>query len=450
MKTRTAVGYLILGAGLALLAAPAARAGAFFAPKPGIQLQATLNCPHMLESGGMAYLQLSVVTPAVASPARRPMNLAVVLDRSGSMGSEEKMENARAAVRSLIDNLRTDDILSIVVYDDVVEVLRVASPVGDRRALKRLIDEVYPRGWTNLGGGLLEGYRQVARYRSEAYVNRVILLSDGLANRGITSHEELRRIARRQRDASVSLTTIGVGLEYNENLMVALAEGGAGNYYFVEHARSLAEMFRAEFTMLAALVAQNAVIEVTLHKGVEVVDLIGCEYSAEGRNVSVAVGDLYSSECREFTVLLRVPPGRGNRTIASATLRCTAEDNGRIASNTVRVGVHYTPDVAEVARHRDWEVEAKSEVAASTRRVEEALAELDRGDKDAALARLNEARQGLAASPAVAAGGAAADAIREQEARVQAYADTLSRSDETASRAKKSIQYENYQTQKKR
>jgi len=69
----------------------------------------------------MAYLQLSVVTPAVASPARRPMNLAVVLDRSGSMGSEEKMENARAAVRSLIDNLRTDDILSIVVYDDVVE-----------------------------------------------------------------------------------------------------------------------------------------------------------------------------------------------------------------------------------------------------------------------------------------------------------------------------------------
>jgi len=131
--------------------------------------------------------------------------------------------------------------------------------------------------------------------------------------------------------------------------------------------------------------------------------------------VSVAVGTSTppsagsSPFCSEF-------PRRGNRTIASATLRCTAEDNGRIASNTVRVGVHYTPDVAEVARHRDWEVEAKSEVAASTRRVEEALAELDRGDKDAALARLNEARQGLAASPAVAAGGAAADAIREQEA----------------------------------
>jgi Ca-activated chloride channel family protein len=450
MNRQSVVGNVLLGLGVALAALPGAEAGAFFTPKPGIQLQARLSCPHMAESGGRAFLQLSVITLEVATPVRRPMNLAVVLDRSGSMGSEEKMENARAAVRGLIDNLRSDDILSIVIYDDVVEVLRGASRVGDKQALKRLIDEVYPRGWTNLGGGLIEGYRQVERYRSETYVNRVILLSDGLANRGITRQEELCRIARRQRNASVSLTTVGVGLDYNENLMVALAEGGSGNYYFVEHARSLAAMFRAEFNTLAALVAQNATIELKLQQGVELVDLIGCEYTAEGRSVSVAVGDLYSGERREFTLELVIPPGRGKRTIASATLRCAAEDHGRMASNTVSIGVRYTPDVAEVARHRDWDVEAKSEVAASTRRVEEALARLDQGDKDAALARLNEARQQLAASPSVAAGGAAADAIREQEAKLQAYADTLARSDMSSARAKKAIQYENYQTQKKR
>jgi Ca-activated chloride channel family protein len=425
-------------------------AGSFFVPRPDIRIEGKLNCPTMLERGGTAYLQLSVITRDMRHPGRRPMNLAVVLDRSGSMGSEQKIENARAAVRSLIDQLRSDDLLSIVIYDDVVEVLRSACRVGDKEEARRLVDEVYPRGWTNLAGGMMEGFRQVERHRSMGYVNRVILLSDGLANRGITDPAELAGIARRFRNASISLTTIGVGLEYNENLLVCLAEGGGGNYYFAEHARHLASMFRKEFDGLQCLVAQNASIDLTPGTGVQILDVVGCEHRAEGGKYRIAVGDLYASERRDFTVALRIPPGAGYRTVASAILRYSTEGEELLASNTLSVGVRYTPDLAEVDRHRDWDAEAKSAVAMSTRRVEEALKALDRGDKDAALTTLNSVQNELAASPAAVQGGVAADAIRNQQVRLKGYAEILSGTDSSTTRAKKSIQYENYRSQKNR
>jgi len=261
MKTIRGKRGLLFRALSLILIATSATAGSFFVHRPAVRLEGKLNCPTILEWGGTAYLQLSVITPESTTPGRRPMNLAVVLDRSGSMGTEQKMEYARAAVRSLVDQLRSDDVLSIVIYDDVVEVLRSACRVGNKEEVRRLIDEVAPRGWTNLGGGMIEGFRQVQKNSSRGFVNRVILVSDGLANRGITDPVELAGIARRYRNASVSLTAIGVGLDYNENLMVSLAESGGGNYYFVEHPRHLASMFRREFDGLQCLVAQNASIE---------------------------------------------------------------------------------------------------------------------------------------------------------------------------------------------
>lgn len=152
------------------------------------------------------------------------MNLAVVLDRSGSMADQSKIEYAKKAVRTLIEQLQNDDVFSFVIYDDIVDVVREAKPVHDKRELLYILDEVFPRGATNLGGGLAEGLRQVERHRDKEYLNRVILLSDGLANRGVTDPHELQRMVQRYRGRSVSVTTMGVGLEYNENLMVRLSD----------------------------------------------------------------------------------------------------------------------------------------------------------------------------------------------------------------------------------
>jgi Ca-activated chloride channel family protein len=174
-----------------------------------IVMEGRLNCPYISSSGGRIFLQITLTTRDFVLPERRPMNLCVVLDRSGSMADEGKITYAKKALYALIDQLTERDILSIVIYDHVVEVLSSAKRVGNKAALKRLIERIEPRGNTNLGGGMIEGFRQVERQFDRAYVNRVVLLSDGLANQGITDSWELNRIAGKYRSRFISLTTMG-------------------------------------------------------------------------------------------------------------------------------------------------------------------------------------------------------------------------------------------------
>ncbi len=427
-----------------------ATAASILSRRPEVQLEGRVNCPWIPEHGGTVFLQLWVKAHEVGGSCRRPVNCAVVIDRSGSMGTEGKIEHARAAVRTLIDQLRPDDILSIVMYDDVVEILRPAGRVGDKTILRSLVDEIRPRGWTNLGGGMAEGLRQVESCLGEGFVNRVLLLSDGLANRGVTNPEELARIARRYRHRGVSLSTIGVGLEYNENLLMALANGGGGAYYYLEHATNLASIFRREFDEMSTLVAQCASLDLVPGPGVHFREAIGCESEREGEQVRIGLGDLASGECREVTVELVVPPGHGSRLLASGEVRYQTEGRTHRRSNPLRVTVTYSHDPVAVDRHRDWEVQAQADVAVSTRKVEQALQALDAGRKDEALNQLKDAQTLVANSPAAARSSAAGAVLKEQESKLRVYQETLQSADGGVARAKKSIQYENYRIQRNR
>jgi len=449
MKTKVLVRQRRISLWLTLLAIIAS---ALFGmtPQPPVQaiaLEGKLNYPFIAEQGGTAYLQLTVTTADVGIKSeRKPMNLSIVLDRSGSMGDERKMDYAKKAFASLIDQLNPNDILSVVIYDDVIDVLRKAKRVGSNKSeIKRLIDEVYPRGSTNLGGGLMEGLRQAERNSGKKYVNRVVLLSDGLANVGITSTEELNRIAKDYRHQSISITTMGVGLDYNENLMMGLAESGGGNYYFIERPNNLASIVRKEFNMISSVLAQNAYIDIKLGKGVTVNDIIGCEFRNESGSYIVPVGDLYANDRREFTVELTIPEGKGSLEVARGELKYEAtgisKEYPTFASN-----IKYTRDYVEVEKNRDIEVQAKADVAVSTRKVEQAIKAMDEGDMKAAEQHLSEANEMINASPAASAQGAGGDAVREQIGRVQSYQKEAKDGD--ARRAKKSIQYENYKTQK--
>jgi Ca-activated chloride channel homolog len=415
-----------------------------------VTLGASMNYPFISAAGGTAYLQITLTTGDRRSVTRTPMNVAVVLDRSGSMADEGKMEFARKALTTLIDQLESEDILSIVVYDDIVDVLRRAGRAGDKEQIKRLVAKIYPRNSTNLGGGMMAGLRQVEENVGCEYVNRVILISDGLANRGITDPEELNAIARCYRARSISLTTMGVGLAYNENLMVGLAEHGGGNYYFIESASSLASLMRSELNTLSRVIAQDATIELTPGRDICVVDVIGCEFHATDGKVILHAGDLYANDRREWTVELRVPSGRGKQVVARGSLRYRATDVpvGRIAGFTA--SVQYSSDVSEIDRHRDLDAQAKADVAVSTRKVEKALEAIDDGRQADAEKELREAREKILASPAASAAGPAGETIQAQGARLRAYADTLSENKDTIERAKKAIQYHNYKTQKNR
>lgn len=418
-------------------------------PDQRISINGRLNCPYISHNGGTVYLQISVAAPAIEFGHRQPMNLAVVLDRSGSMADEGKIEYAKKAVYALIDQLQEGDIFSFVIYDDVIQVLREARRVSDKRELRRLIDEVFPRGATNLGGGLIEGLHQVERYRDREYLNRVILLSDGLANRGITDPYKLRRIAQRYRAKSISVTTMGVGLDYNENLMVGLSESGGGNYYFIESPQSLASIFRKELKNLASVVAQNASIQLTLGEDVRVRDVIGWEHHREGDRVVIPLGDICGGEQRELTVELEVPEGTGTRTVAKGILRHDGKHGWFEAWPSFTAKVHYTRDFSEIDRNRDNDAQAKADVALSTRNVDRALRALDEGRREEAAKELQAAQAVVQSSPASLSAGAGGAILGEQKSKLESYQNLLKDSAD-ARRAKKAIQFENYKTQKAR
>jgi Ca-activated chloride channel family protein len=338
-----------------------------------------------------------------------------------------------------------------VVYDNEVDVLWPASPVGRRKEeLRRLVNEVYPRGRTNLGGGLNEGYRQVGYNLQREYVNRVILLSDGLANEGITDPRRLTGIAQRQRASGVSLTTIGVGLDYNENLMVDLSEQGGGNYFFIENPENLASILRREFDELSSMMAQSVILELELGGGVTLHDIIGFQYHREGTKVKVPIGDLYANDSRELCAEISVPPGKGSLTVANGRLVWQGESAVEKTFPSFRTAVRYENDNAAVERERDWNIQAKGDVAVSTRAVKQAMEALDAGKTEEATRTLASARRDLAASPAVSQSGAAGAAIMAQEARLKSYTDSLTQESKDTRRVKKSIQFDNYQVQKKR
>jgi Ca-activated chloride channel family protein len=420
--------------------------GSLLTASQKVTINGRLNCPTISHQGGTAYLQLSIVAPVSEREIRKPMNLAVVLDRSGSMADQNKIEYAKRAVRTLMGQLQKGDIFSFIIYDDVIEVLRRASAVRNVHELYRLLDEVSPRGATNLGGGLAEGLRQVERYGDKEYLNRVILLSDGLANRGITDPHELRRMVQQFRARSISVTTMGVGLEYNENLMVGLSNSGGGNYYFIESPQTLASIFQRELKSCSDVVAQNATVELTLAKGVRLLDAIGCEYDGREKRVVIPVGDLYSGEHRELTVELEIPEGSGTVKVVKGTLRYDGNLGWFESWPSFAVSVHYTTNFSEVDKNRDHEAQAKADVAVSTRRVDNALRALDKGEREEAARELKAAEATLIASPA-AASGASAPMLNEQKAKLESFQRLLSDSVDEK-RAKKAIQYENYKTQK--
>ncbi len=425
-----------------------------FSPKPvgDITLRGNLNQTCIPHRGGTVFLhmQIDVRDFPMSDRANRPMNIAVVLDRSGSMGDERKMAYAKQAVASLVDRLSPTDYLSIVIYDDRIETLLPTQQVRDRNRIKHLIDEVYPRGSTNLGGGMQEGFRQIERNFKREYINRVILLSDGLANQGITDPYELNRIASRYRNQGISLSTIGVGLDYNENLMLGLVEHGGGNYYFIESPSQLASIFERELRGLASVVAQNAYIELNLGNGVTFSNAIGCGSTRNDDHWVLSVGDLYANDHREMTVELNIPEGSGTKHVATGVLKYDRDDRSGKRFPKFSVEIRYSDITAELEKSRDWDTQAKVDIAVSTKRVERAMEALDAGRDEDAAKELNEARIMLQSSSSGENSAAMAPSVQQQIGQLERYSNDLKDTTADKRKVKKSMQYNNYRTQKKK
>jgi Ca-activated chloride channel family protein len=227
---------------------------------------------------------------------RVPLNISLVLDRSGSMRGD-KIAYARKAAAFVVEQLGEEDVLSIVNYDDRVEVTSPSAPVKNKEALIKKILALQDRGSTNLTGGMLEGYTQVKSTQKDGYVNRVLLMTDGLANMGITDPEQIKKIAAaKYLEEGVALSTFGLGADYNEDLLTMLAETGRANYYFIDNPDKIPAIFAAELKGLLSVVAQNSLVEITIPDGLECVKAFGYPYEIKGNTVQVRLNDVYARD----------------------------------------------------------------------------------------------------------------------------------------------------------
>lgn len=255
------------------------------------------------------YLMARVISgEALHHQKRRPLNLSLVIDRSGSMAGD-KIDYTRQAAQFLVQNLGVNDTLSIVLYNDTVETLLLPEKVQRKDAISQKIAEIKPSGTTNLSSGWLEGCKLVAQNLDNPSVNRVILMSDGLANRGVTDKAQLVTMAQQKFGEGVSTTTMGLGNDFNEDLMMEMASAGGGAFYFIESPEVTPQIFQEELQGLLNVVAQNLVIGIMPSDGVNIAGQLNAyAMKFDGAYTTFRLGDVFADEIKALVLEITLPP----------------------------------------------------------------------------------------------------------------------------------------------
>ncbi len=258
-------------------------------------LKTSFDNPYICPGKNEAYLYIDLQGSSMGR--RLPLNLSVIFDRSGSMEGD-RIHYAKLAMDCLIDRLQQQDILSIVMYDHEAEVLHGATPVYDKTQLKRKLHRIVPRGATNISGGLNLGYNEIQQNYDSTKINRMFLLTDGLANEGITNEAALEKIVKLYSyKNNTSLTTFGLGHEYNEVLLRDLADAGGGHYYHIGRPKDACLDFAQEMNLLQSVVAINTKLEIYFPSDiVEVAQVFGEHYTLNNGSVYIDLKEVHPNE----------------------------------------------------------------------------------------------------------------------------------------------------------
>ena len=237
------------------------------------------------------------------------LNLSLVLDRSGSMGGASKFPLAQKAVESAVARLDDRDRVSLVVYDDQIDVLMASAHATPavRDDVRKALGAITPRGTTALFDGYLHGASQVAAHVEARSLGKVLLLTDGLANVGLQDSAEIARHVAELRARSVHTSTFGVGADFNQLLLEAMADAGGGSFYFVENGRQIEDLLTSEVGEALETVARDVRVTVQHPHDVQVRLLDAFPVERDGEATAVRLGGLTSEQVVELLFEIEVP-----------------------------------------------------------------------------------------------------------------------------------------------
>lgn len=377
-------------------------------------------------------LKITLDAPKVPENTTRPrVNIALVMDRSGSMGGT-KIEMAKAAAIEALSRLGRDDFFSLVTYATDVTTRVPAQKVRETASIINAIKGIEAGGNTALFGGVSQGAAEIRKNIENDYVHRVVLLSDGLANVGPRNPSDLGRLGAGLFKENISVTTVGVGTDYNEDLMAQLAQKSDGNTYFAESGTDLPRIFAAELGNVLNVVAKQVIVTITLPSGIEPVEIIGREGRIRNNRIELSMNQLYGGQEKFALVEVRMKGHKEGSTVEIAKADVSYQDpfSMKTLNSQAKAIARFSRNKAKVAASTNAQVVKDYQLNLNALAQEKAIELSDQGKtKEAA----KELRQSAAALKGYA--GKYNDKQALEEARdVEIQADMI----ETQGMSKKS------------
>lgn len=422
---KSGVLLLVLGVCAAVLFG----AGAVFAEqKETVVFEVDADTPVVRTGEARKVVVRALVRPyAKRETVRAPLAVALVLDKSGSMASDGKMENAKLGALEALKMLDSRDVATIVVYDDNASVLVRARSVGNgakEPAFLRAISRVRAGGMTALHDGVVLGAEQLEPFVDEGFIPRIVLLSDGIANVGPSSTGELARLGRGLARREMTITTIGLGLDYHEDLMTALAAESGGNAYFARNARMLPEIFARDMEDAVTLTARKVRITLRALGGARPARVIGRPGNLADSVLEASIDNLYSGE-KYALFEMELPEGEDGARLEAAEV--VLEYIDPVSGNSVRKSApltfSFTGNAAEVEKNQRADIVSQVALARNAEIREEAVRLADEGKAQEAARMLGERTKQLRMlAPSV---GAAAPQMEKESGYFEELAENL-------------------------
>ena len=296
--------------------------------------------------------------PVDENKSRRPrLNLSMVLDRSGSMQGRKIVE-ARQAASYCIDQLVAADRISAVTFDDQIDILIPSQPVENKELLKRAINSIQVNGSTALHEAWVRGGLQVSEHLNTDAINRVLLITDGQANVGETNVDRIVAQVRELAAKGVSTSTIGIGEDFNEDLLMPMAEAGQGNAWHVQEPNDMVKIFETELRGLISQIGHSAALSIEAANGFVITDVLN-DFETHG-NGRYKLPNIRAGSPLDVVVRIHMQAQRvgTHGSIATMTLGYVDQETGLPVSIRTELSAEFAlweaievlPENAEVAK----------------------------------------------------------------------------------------------------